>query len=133
MNCFKDRPDLMTRMSRELQQHPDCDPYDKDGNPVKNSQGFLVSDQSNPDVRQVVVENSAWMLYQQLMEMVAYCDSSQHTDSSFPNVSVTKMQEWSKGLLTLTHDVHQKLGDDGATDRHRFLISRTTKAVQIEF
>ena len=130
MNSFKDRPE-MTRMSRELQQHPDWILHDKDGNPVKNSQGFLVFDQSNPDVRQ-------WWLKTCLDAVSAangdgcYCDSSQHTDSSFPNVSVTKMQEWSKGLLTLTHDVQQKLGDD------KLLIGKVpdqpyVKAVQIEF
>ena len=41
------------------------------------------------------------------------------------------MQEWSKGLLTLTHDVQQKLGDD------KLLIGKVpdqpyVKAVQIE-
>ena len=130
MNSFKDRPE-MTRMARELQQHQDWILHNDDGKPVKNSQGFIVFDQSNPDVRQ-------WWLKTCLDAVSAadgdgcYCDSSQHTDSAFPNVSATKMQEWSKGLLTLTQDVQEKLGND------KLLIGKVpdqpyVKAVQIEF
>ena len=129
MNSFKDRPE-MTRMARELEQHQDWILHNDDGKPVKNSQGFLVFDQSNPDVRQ-------WWLKTCLDAVSAadgdgcFCDSSQHTDSAFPNVSATKMQEWSKGLLTLTQDVQEKLGND------KLLIGKVpdqpyVKAVQIE-
>ena len=129
MNSFKDRPE-MTRMARQLKEHPDWVLRDSDGNPVKNPQGFLVFDLSNEEVRQ-------WWLKTCLDATMSangdgcYCDSSQHTNETFPNVPMTKMEAWWKGLLTLTRDVQQQLGDD------KLLIGKVpdqpyVKAVQIE-
>ena len=110
MNSFKDRPE-MTRMARQLKEHPDWMLHDKDGNPVKNEQGLFVFDQSNPDVRQ-------WWMKTCLDAVSAadgdgcYCDSSSFTNETFPNVPAQKLQEWDKGLLELTKEVQQQLGDD---------------------
>ena len=41
-----------------------------------------------------------------------YCDSSTSTNESFPNVPTEKLQEWDKGLLELTKEVQQQLGDN---------------------
>ena len=130
MNSFKDRPE-MTRMARQLKENPDWMLRDKDGKPVKNKQGFIVFDQSNPDVRQ-------WWMKTCLDAVSAangdgcYCDSSQHTNETFPGVPKNKSQQWSQGLLQLTKDMQQQLGDD------KLLIGKTpdqpyVKAAQIEF
>ena len=129
MNSHKDRPE-MTRMARQLQEHPDWVLKDKDGNQVKNEQGFLVFDLSNPDVRQ-------WWIKTCLDAVTAangdgcFCDSSQRTNQSFPNVPPLKLQEWGKGLLQLTKDMQQQLGND------KLLIGKVpdqpyVKAIQIE-
>ena len=129
MNSHKDRPE-MTRMARQLQEHPDWVLKDKDGNQVKNEQGFLVFDLSNPDVRQ-------WWIKTCLDAVTAangdgcFCDSSQHTNQYFPNVPLLKLHEWWKGLLQLTEDMQQQLGND------KLLIGKVpdqpyVKAIQIE-
>ena len=131
MNSYKDRPE-MTRMARELDQHPDWFLKDSNGAKVKNAgQGFYVFDLSNPEVRQ-------WWQETCLDAIKAadgdgcFCDSSQHTDASFvPPVSPEKAEAWGKGLLQLTKDVQEALGDDN------LLIGKVTnqsyvKAVQIE-
>ena len=130
MNSYKDRPE-MTRMARQLKEHSDWILHDKDGNPVKNSQGFIVFDQSNPNVRQ-------WWMKTCLDAVSAangdgcYCDSSADTNESFPNVPAQKLKEWGKGLLELTKEVQQQLGDN------KLLIGKTpdqpyVKCSQIEF
>ena len=132
MNSYKDRPE-MTRMARELGQHPDWFLKDSNGTKVKNAgQGFYVFDLSNPEVRQ-------WWQETCLDAIKAadgdgcFCDSSQHTDASFvPPVSPKKKEEWGDGLLQLTKNVQEALGDDN------LLIGKVSnqsyvKAVQIEF
>ena len=130
INSFKDS-DRMTRMARQLKEHPDWILHDKDGKPVKNHQGFLVIDQSNPDVRQ-------WWIKTCLDGVSAatgdgcFADSSQHSNETYPNVPPLKMQEWNKGMLQLTKDMQQQLGDD------KLLIGKApdqpyVKAAMIEY
>ena len=130
MNSYKDRPE-MTRMARELKQHPDYYLRDSNGTPVKNGQGFYAFDLSNPAVRQ-------WWLNTCLNATKfangdgCFCDSSQHETATFtPNPSAAKMKAWGEGMLNLTHDVQEALGND------KLLIGKIpgqpyVKAVQIE-
>uniref|UniRef100_A0A1X7SV76 Uncharacterized protein n=1 Tax=Amphimedon queenslandica TaxID=400682 RepID=A0A1X7SV76_AMPQE len=131
MNSFKDRPE-MTRMSRELNQHPDWYLRDSNGTKVKNKQGYYAFDVSNPDVRQ-------WWKETCLNALKAtngdgcFCDSSQRVNSTFnPPLSPEKEKAWGDGLLQLTKEVQDALGEDN------LLIGKVTnqsyvKAVQIEY
>ena len=132
MNSFKDRPE-MTRMARQLNEHPEWALRDNQGNKVKNNQGFYVFDVSQADVRK-------WWLETCLNATMSssgdgcYCDSSQHTDGSGfkPQVSTDKLKMWGEGLLNLTMEVQKALGDS------KLLIGKVpdqpyVKAVQIEF
>ena len=134
MNSFKDRPE-MTRMAREFEQNRDYQLRSEDGQLVKNNQGFYVFDLSNPKVRK-------WWLDTCLNATKfangdgCFCDSSQHTNDSEhafkPSLSPAKLKAWGEGLLTLTGDVQNALGDD------KLLIGKVplqpyVKAVQIEF
>ena len=130
MNSFKDRPE-MTRMARELTQHPSFFLRDSNGTPVKNGGGFYIFDLSNPAVRQ-------WWLNICLNATKfangdgCFCDSSQHENATFkPNPSAAKMKAWGEGMLNLTRDVQEALGND------KLLIGKVpgqpyVKAVQIE-
>ena len=131
MNSYKDRPE-MTRMARELDQHSDWYLRDSNGTKVKNAgQGFYVFDQSNPEVRQ-------WWKETCLNALKAtngdgcFCDSSHSEDATFvPPLSPEKEKAWGDGLLQLTKEVQEALGDDN------LLIGKVTnqsyvKAVQIE-
>ena len=130
INAFKDSS-KMSRMARQLKAHPEWILHDKDGKPVKNKQGFLVVDQSNPDVREYWIKTC--------LDAVSaadgdgcFADSSQHYNESYPNVSPLKMQEWNRGILQLSHDLQQRLGDD------KLLIGKApdqpyVKAAMIEY
>ena len=132
MNSFKDRPE-MTRMARQLNEHPEWALKDDQGNKVKNNQGLYVFDVSQADVRN-------WWLETCLNATTSssgdgcYCDSSQHTDGRGfkPQVSTDKLKLWGEGLLNLTMEVQKALGDS------KLLIGKVpdqpyVKAVQIEF
>ena len=131
MNSFKDRPE-MTRMTRELSEHRDYALCDSSGEKVKNSQGFYVFDLSKPEVRK-------WWLNTCLNATKfangdgCFCDSSQRENSTFkPNPPEAKLKAWGEGLLNLTREVQEALGDD------KLLIGKVAnqsyvKAVQIEF
>ena len=62
-----------------------------------------------------------------------YCDVSQRTNETFqPSPPPSKVKAWSEGLLALTREVQEALGDD------KLLIGKVVnqsyvKAVQIEF
>lgn len=130
MNSFKDRQE-MTRMARELNEHPQYSLRDSNGTRVKYSH-FYVFDQSNPEVQQ-------WWLNICLNATKfangdgCFCDSSQRLNITFrPEPSKDKVKAWSEGLLNLTRDVQKALGDD------KLLIGKVpgqpyVKAVQIEF
>ena len=130
MNSYKARPE-MTRMARELDQHPDYALQDENGDRVKNSQGFYVFDLSKPEVRK-------WWLNICLNATKyangdgCFCDSSQNVNSTFtPELPASKTEAWGEGLLNLTREVQEALGDDN------LLIGKVAnqsyvKAVQIE-
>ena len=130
MNSHKDRPE-MTRMARELDEHKDYALVDENGDRVKNSQGYYVFDLSKPEVRK-------WWLNICLNATKfangdgCYCDSSQRVNSTFtPNPPASKLKAWGEGLLNLTREVQEALGDDN------LLIGKVAnqsyvKAVQIE-
>ena len=47
------------------------------------------------------------------MPMDGFCDSSQRVNATFtPHVSASKEKAWNEGLLNLTHEVQEALGDD---------------------
>ena len=131
MNSFKDRPE-MTRMARQLKQHPDYYLRDSNGTPVKNSQGFYVFDLSNSEVRQWW-KNICLNATKVANGDGCYCDSSTAENSTFkPNPSEDKRKAWGEGLLNLTREVQEALGNDN------LLIGKVpgqpyVKAVQIEF
>ena len=119
-------------MYRELQQHPDYYLRDSNGTRVRNSKGMYAYDLSNPEVRK-------WWLNICLNATKfangdgCYADSSQRENTTFhPSPSEAKMKAWAEGMLKLTHDVQQALGDD------KLLIGKVAgqpyvKAVQIEY
>ena len=131
MNSYRDRPE-MTCMARQLQQHPEWALHDKDGNLVQmNKKGWEVFDLSNPDMRQ-------WWLKTCMDALSAangdgcFCDMSHQTNLTFPNVDPAKSRKWGKGMLQLTKDAQQQLGDD------KLLIGKVpdqpyVKSVQIEY
>ncbi len=130
MNSFKDRPE-MTRMARELSENPNYYLRDSDGTRVKNGGGFYAFDLSNPDVRQ-------WWLNICLNATKfangdgCFCDSSQRENSKFyPEPPAKKLKSWGEGMLNLTRDVQEALGEN------KLLIGKYpgqpyVKAVQIE-
>ena len=130
MNSHKDRPE-MTRMARELDANPDYALQDDNGVRVKNSQGFYVFDLSKVEVRK-------WWLNICLNATKyangdgCFCDSSQRINATFtPPVSEIKEKAWNEGLISLTREVQEALGDDN------LLIGKVAnqsyvKAVQIE-
>ena len=131
MNAYRDRPE-MTRMARQLQQHPEWALHDKDGNLVTVTKNiWKVFDLSNPDMRQ-------WWLKACMDALSAangdgcFCDMSQQTNLTFPNVDPAKLRKWGKGMLQLTKDAQQQLGDD------KLLIGKVpdqpyVKSVQMEY
>ena len=131
-NSFKDKPAL-SRTARQFEAHPNWALRDKNGIPVKNSGKNYVFDVSQVEVRQ-------WLLNICLNGTDSaggdgcFCDSSQHTsDQHFhPPVSPQKMKTWGEGLLNLTREVQDALGNE------RLLIGKVpdqpyVKAAQIEF
>ena len=128
MNSFKARPE-MTRMARQLDEN-NYYLRDANGDKVKFSQ-FYVFDVSQPVVRK-------WWLDTCLNATNfangdgCFCDSSQHTDAKFkPSPPKSKLDAWGEGLLSLTREVQEALGDD------KLLIGKVAnqsyvKAVQIE-
>ena len=111
MNAYRDHPE-MTRMARKLQENPEWALHDKDGNVVKiNGNGYEVFDLSNQDLRQ-------WWLKMCLDALSAAngdgccCDMSGNPNTTFSNVDPRKMREWGEGMLQLTKDVQQQLGND---------------------
>ena len=130
MNSFKARPE-MTRMARELDQHSDYALRDSNGNKVKNNQGYYVFDLSNPEVRKWWL-NTCMNATKYANGDGCFCDSSQRVNSTFtPNPSESKLKAWGEGLLNLTREVQEALGED------KLLIGKIAnqsyvKAVQIE-
>ena len=130
MNSHKDRPEI-TRMARELEQHPNYVLHDDNRVKVKNTPGFYMFDVSKPEVRK-------WWLKICLNATKyangdgCFCDSSQRINTTFtPQLSSNKEKAWNEGLLNLTHEVQEALGDDN------LLIGKVAnqsyiKAVQIE-
>lgn len=130
MNSWKDRPE-MTRMARQFSEHPDWALRDVEGNPVKNNQGFYVFDMSQVTVQQWW-QNTCLNATKFANGDGCYCDSSQHVNESFKGVSPDKLKAWGQGLLNLTRDVQNALGND------KLLIGKVpgqpyVKSVQIEF
>ena len=131
MNSHKDHPEMI-RMARKLEQYPEYALHDDNGVKVKNTQGFYVFDVSKPEVRK-------WWLNICLNATKyangdgCYCDCSQRVNATFtPRLSATKEKAWNEGLLNLTREVQQALGDDN------LLIGKVAnqshvKGVQIEF
>ena len=130
MNSFKDCPE-MTRMTRELSEHPDYALRDSSGEKVKNSQGFYVFDISKPEVRKRWL-NTCLNATKFANGDGCFCDSSQHVNSTFkPNLPKSELEAWGEGLLNLTREVQEALGDD------KLLIGKVAnqsyvRAVQIE-
>ena len=131
MNSHKDRPE-MTRMAREFNQHPDYALRDDSGVKVKNNQGLYVFDVSKFEVRK-------WWLNICLNATKyangdgCFCDSSQRVNATFiPHLSASKEEAWNEGLINLTREVQEALGDNN------LLIGKIAnqsyvKAAQIEF
>lgn len=130
MNSFKVRPE-MTRMARQFMQNPEYQLKDDKGNLVKNSQGFYAFDLSKVEVRKWWM-NTCLNATQFSNGDGCFCDSSQRTDGTFtPPLSHEKAKAWGEGLLSLTKEVQQALGED------KLLIGKTTdqpyvKCAQIE-
>lgn len=130
-NSFRDELDL-SRTARQFEAHPNWALRDKDGTPVKGTQNRYVFDLSQLEVRQ-------WLLNICLNGTNSaggdgcYCDSSQWVDERFhPPVSPEKEKAWGEGLLNLTREVQDALGND------RLLIGKEpdqpyVKAAQFEF
>ena len=130
MNSFKDRPE-MTRMARQLEKNPDYYLVDDDGHHVKNGQGFNAFDLSKPEVRKWWL-NTCLNATKYANGDGCFCDSSQGETTSFtPSPSADKLKAWGEGMLNLTREVQEALGDD------KLLIGKVAnqsyvKAVQIE-
>uniref|UniRef100_A0A1X7VF50 Uncharacterized protein n=1 Tax=Amphimedon queenslandica TaxID=400682 RepID=A0A1X7VF50_AMPQE len=133
MNSYKDRPE-MTRMARELaDQHPDWYLRDSNGTKVKNAgQGYYAFDVSNPDVRQWWKETCLTALNITNGDG-CFCDSSGSINASFiPPLSPEKEKAWGDGLLQLTKEVQDALGDDKLLIG-KFSNQSYVKSIQIEF
>ena len=130
MNSFKDRPE-MTRMAREVQQHPEYTLKDDNGQEVKTGE-FYVFDLSKYEVRK-------WWLNICLNATTfangdgCFCDMSASKDAHLkPPPSELIMKAWGEGMVNLTREVQQALGDD------KLLIGKVAnqsyvKAVQLEY
>jgi hypothetical protein len=132
MNSFKDRPE-MTRMARQLSQHPTWYLVDSNGTRVKNGQGYYAFDMSNPEVRNWW-KTTCLNATKYANGDGCFCDSSQHIDSQGfkPRLSPQKEKAFGEGILALTKEVQEALGND------KLLIGKVpnqpyVKAVQIEF
>ena len=131
MNSHKDRPE-MTRMAREFDQHPDYALRDDNGVMVKNNQGFFVFDVSKLEVRKWWL-NICLNATKHANGDGCYCDSSQRVNATFtPHLSPSKEKAWNEGLVNLTREVQEALGDNN------LLIGKVAnqsyvKAAQIEF
>ena len=130
MSSFTALPE-MTRTCRQLDGHQNWILHDMNGNAVQDRNGYHIFDLSNPEVRQWWIDTCLDALSASNRDG-CFCDSSQRTFETFPYVPTAKMQAWSNGLLQLTEDAQQQLGND------RLLISKVSnqpyvKAVQIEF
>ena len=132
MNSFKDVP-AMSKMAREIDQHPDWFLRDSNGTKVKNPlQGFYVFDLSNPEVRQWW-KNTCLDALKAANGDGCYCDASLCVHCRFiPPLSPEKEKAWGEGLVKLTEEVQNALGNDN------LLIGKAAnqsyvKAVQIEF
>ena len=112
MNSFKDIP-AMSKMAREFDQHPDWFLRDSNGTKVKSpGQDLYVFDLSNPEVRQWW-KNICLNAVKATNGDGCYCDSSQHTNCTFkPRLTPEKEKAWGDGLLQLTKEVQNALGDD---------------------
>ena len=112
MNSFK-VIGAMTRMTRELNQHPDWFLRDSNGTKVKlRGQDVYAYDVSNPDVRDWW-QNFCLNAVKATNGDGCYCDSSQHINATFiPLLSPEKEKAWGDGLLQLTKDVQNALGND---------------------
>ena len=130
MNSFKDRPE-MTRMARDVQQHPEYALKDDNGERVKIGD-YYVFDLSKQEVRK-------WWLNICLNATKfangdgCFCDMSASVDAHLhPPPSESVMKSWGEGMVNLTREVQEALGND------KLLIGKVAnqsyvKAVQIEF
>ena len=131
MNSYIDTP-LMTRMHREIQQHPDYYLRDDNGDLVTAPNGANAFDLSKLEVRQWW-QNFCLNATKFANGDGCYCDSSQRENITFhPRLSQAKHEAWAEGMLNLTGDVQKALGNDN------LLIGKVAgqpyvKAVQIEF
>ena len=130
MNSVRDRPE-MTHMARDLQQHPEYALKDDKGEKVMSGD-YYVFDLSKQEVRE-------WWLNICLNATKfangdgCFCDMSASEDAHLkPPPSESIMKVWGEGMVNLTHEVQEALGDD------KLLIGKVAnqsyvKAVQIEF
>ena len=131
MNSYKNFPG-MSRITRDLEKHPNYYLIDGEGNRVKNGQGFYVFDLSNPEVRKW------WLDFCLNATMYAngdgcFCDSSQRVNASFhPRIPANKKKAWGEGLLNLTREAQEALGDDNLLIG-KFPNQSYVKAIQMEF
>ena len=131
MPSFKVHPQ-MSKMTRELDQHPDWYLRDSNGTKVKNRQGYYAFDVSNPDLRQWW-KNFCLNALEVTNGDGCYSDSSHRYNTTFkPPLSPEKEKAWGDGLLELSKEVQEALGDD------RLLIGKVAnqsyvKAIQIEY
>ena len=131
MNSFKNRPE-MTRMARHLEENPDYYLVDDNGNRVKDSQGLYASDLSKPEVHKWWL-NTCLNATKYASGDGCYCNSStkENTSSFTPSPSADKLKSWGEGMLNLTHEVQEALGD------YKLLVGKVAnqscvKAVQID-
>ena len=135
MNSYRDRPE-MTRMTRQLSEHPSWYLTDEKGVRIRTGggKGYYTFDLSNPEVRNWW-KTTCLNATKYANGDGCYCDASQHTDSEGfrpPLSPQRKQKSFDEGLLNLTRDVQAALGDD------KLLIGKVpnqpfVKAVQIEF
>ena len=105
----------MTRMAREFDEHPDYALRDDNGVMVKitqGTQGYYNFDVSKLEVRK-------WWLNICLNATKyangdgCFCDASQTVNATFtPPLSPSKEKAWGEGLLNLTREAQEALGDD---------------------
>ena len=130
MNSFKDRPE-MTRMAREVEQNPNYVLKDDNGQKVKIGD-LSVFDLSKYEVRK-------WWLDICLNATKfangdgCFCDMSASEDVHLkPPPNELTMKAWKEGMLNLTREVQEALGED------KLLIGKVAnqsyvKSVQIEY
>ena len=101
----------MSRMAREFNQHPDYALVDDEGERVKSPAGLYVYDLSKPVVHEWW-QNICLNATKYANGDGCYCDGSQHTNLTFkPRISAAKSKAWGVGLLNLTREVQESLGD----------------------